>query len=223
LANSAARATLEPARSVIQSVMRLGSDELQTLMFEVSARPVFESHDRAISGLGRELWAHSIAVALLARALVRRAGGPQPEAAYLGGLLHDIGKPLMAGMLLDAERRLFKVHTKTWLFPATWLTLIARVHRGVGLALAEAWRLPPLVVQSVRGADHYDASDGTSPANAVRLGNALAKTAGIYAGEVDSVAIADQVLTGRKLFRLTEPQIVALTDGLRERVDERTA
>jgi putative nucleotidyltransferase with HDIG domain len=204
-------------------VMRLGAEELQALMFEISARPVFESHDRAISGLGRELWAHSVAVALLARALVRRVAGPHPETAYLGGLLHDIGKPVMAAMLLDAERRLFKVRTQTWLFPETWLALISRVHRRVGLALAESWRLPPLVAESVRGADHYDAANGSSPANAVRLANALAKTAGIYAGEVDSVATAEEVLTGRKLFRLTEEQVAGLTDGLRERVEERTA
>jgi hypothetical protein len=63
LANSAARSTLEPAKSVIQSVMRLGADELQALMFEVSARPIFQSHDRTISVLGHELWAHSVTVA----------------------------------------------------------------------------------------------------------------------------------------------------------------
>jgi len=223
LANSAARATLEPARSVVQAVMRLGADELQTLMFEVSARPVFQSHSHAIRSLGSELWAHSLAVALLARALVRRAAGPQPEAAYLGGLLHDIGKPLMAGMLLDAERRLFNVRTKTWLFPATWLTLIDRVHRGVGVALAEAWHLPPLVVSSVRAAPLYEVGEGAHPANAVRLANALAKTVGVYAGAFDAAAVADQVLTGRKLFALSEQEAAALTEGLRERVDARTS
>jgi putative nucleotidyltransferase with HDIG domain len=223
LANSAARATLEPARSVVQAVMRLGADELQAMMFEVSARPLFESHDRTISSLGRELWAHSLAVALLARAQVRRVAGPQPEAAYLAGLLHDIGKPLMAAMLLDAERRLFNVRTRTWLFPAAWLSLIARVHRRVGLALAQAWRLPDLVVASVRAADRYDTADGKNPANAVRLANALAKTAGIYAGEFDAPSTADQVLTGRKLFTLSDKEAAGLTDGLRSRVDERMA
>jgi putative nucleotidyltransferase with HDIG domain len=221
LANSAARSTLEPARSVIQSVMRLGADELQTLMFEVSARPIFASHDRTISALGSELWSHSVAVALLARALVRKVSGAQPEAAYLAGLLHDVGKPLMAAMLLDAERRLFNVRTKTWLFPATWLALIARAHRRVGIALAQAWRLPPLVVASVRDAQSYDVDDGTKPANAVRLANALAKTAGIYAGEFDEADVADQVFTGRKLFALSEKEAAGLVDGLRARVDER--
>jgi putative nucleotidyltransferase with HDIG domain len=221
LANSAARATLEPSRSVLQSVMRLGGDELRSFMFEMSARPVFESHDATISNLGKALWMHSVAVALLARAVVRRNNGKQPEAAYLAGLLHDIGKPLMAAMLLDAERRLFNVRTRTWLFPATWIRLIATSHRRVGIALAEAWRLPDSVQRSVREANNYDTNDPSNPANAVRFANALAKHAGLYVGEVDSADLDSLLFVGRKLFSFSDSDIDALTDGLRERVTER--
>ncbi len=223
LANSAARATLEPARSVLQSVMRLGGDELRSFMFEVSAKPLFESHDATISGLGRSLWEHSVAVALLTRAVVRRNNAKQPEAAYLAGLLHDIGKPLMAAMLLDAERRLFNVRTRNWLFPETWIQLIATTHRRVGIALADAWRMPDLVVRSVRDADNYDTGDPSNPANAVRFANALAKSAGLYAGKVDPGDIDSLVFVGRKLFSLSDADIEAFTNGLRERVDERLA
>jgi putative nucleotidyltransferase with HDIG domain len=221
LANSAARATLEPARSVLQSVMRLGGDELRSFMFEVSARPIFESHDRTITALGRELWVHSVGVALVARAVVRRIGGPHPETAYLAGLLHDIGKPLMAAMLLDAERRLFKVRTQNWLFPATWLGLIVKVHRRVGIALAETWRLPDLVVKSVRDADTYDTKQPTNPANAVRFANALTKQAGLYPGEFNIDDVNALVLVGRNLFSFPEQDLEALKNGLRERVEER--
>jgi hypothetical protein len=119
--------------------------------------------------------------------------------------------------------RLFNVRTRTWLFPATWLALIARAHRRVGIALAEAWRLPALVVASVREAESYDTDDGTKPANAVRFANALAKTAGVYAGEFDPADVADQVFTGRKLFALSEKETAGLVDGLRARVEERMA
>jgi len=221
LSNSAGRTTLEPSRSVLQSVMRLGGDELRSFMFEASARPIFESHDRTIAVFGRALWTHSVAVGMLARAAVQKIGGPHPEAAYLAGLLHDIGKPLMAAMLLDAERRLFNVRTSTWLFPLTWLGLIARVHRRVGIALAEAWRLPEHVVRSVRDADNYDTTDPANPANAVRFANALAKLAGIYVGDFDPEDIDSLVFVGRRLFSFSDEELQSLIGGLRERVEGR--
>lgn len=236
LANSAGRATLEPARSVVQSVMRLGADELRSFMIEVSAFPIFESHDRTIAVFGRALWTHSVAVALLARGVVRkisnaggaggshlRSGDKQPEAAYLAGLLHDIGKPVMAAMLLDAERRLFNVRTRSWLFPLTWLALIDRSHRRVGLALASSWRLPDLVVRSVRDCDNYDTNDPANPANAVRFANALAKLGGVYVGDFDPADVDSLVFVGRRLFSLSDDDIAAMIKGLRERVDERLA
>lgn len=221
VANSAANATLEPAKSVLQAITRIGSDELRSFIFEISARPVFESHDRTISALGRAMWSHSVAVALLARAIVRRTKGKHPEAAYLAGLLHDIGKPVMATMLLDAERRLLNVRTRNWLFPATWLGLIARTHRKVGLSLSKSWHLPVLVVQTVAVADSYDSTAPASPANAVCLANALAKAAGLYAGDVDKAAVEALISSGRKLFALSDADIEGLTKGLKERVNER--
>jgi putative nucleotidyltransferase with HDIG domain len=223
LANSAGRATLEPSRSVLQSIMRLGTDELRSFILEVAARPIFESHDRAIAELGRALWSHSVAVALVSRAVVRRARGAHPEAAYLAGLLHDIGKPLMASMLLDAERRLFKVRTRTWLFPDAWLGLIARTHRSLGIALSAAWRLPDLVVQTITGAHTLDPAAAASPANAVCFANALAKAAGLYAGEFDRAAVDDLIDEGRLLFALSEQDVKSLTNGLADRVAERLA
>jgi putative nucleotidyltransferase with HDIG domain len=222
LANSAGRASLEPARSVLQAVMRLGADELRQLMIEISAKPIFESKDARIGAVGRTLWTHSVAVALLASDLARPRTKGHPEAAYLAGLLHDVGKPIMAVMLLNAEKRLFGTRTQTWLTPATWLKLVGASHRRIGVALATAWNLPELVRKAIEKPPGA-ISGATDPAAAIALANALTKLAGIYAGDVDADQVEAQILTGRGLFGLSQAQIDDMTETLRDRVEERLA
>jgi hypothetical protein len=57
----------------------------------------------------------------------------------------------------------------------------------------------------------------------VRFANALAKLGGVYAGEFDAAEVGSLVLVGSKHFSLSERDIDALTNGLRQRVDERMA
>jgi len=47
----------------------------------------------------RKIWDHSVAVARLARDLASYVGRRDADAYYLAGLLHDIGKPVVAAML----------------------------------------------------------------------------------------------------------------------------
>jgi hypothetical protein len=78
-----------------------------------------------------------------------------------------------------------------------------------------------LVVQTVAVADSYDSTMPTSPANAVCLANALAKSAGLYAGDIDKGAVGKLITEGCKLFTLSDADLETLTKSLKERVSER--
>lgn len=221
LANVASRAPVTPIRSIAECVSRIGSNELRLFLIETSARKTFESLDRDISRMCRGLWEHSLAVALLARDLLRQARVDRPDTGYLGGLLHDIGKPVTATMLLDAETRLRGKRTRNWFPPATWGALIASIHRTVGVALAVKWGLPESIGRSIRDAADYDSTEPHTEANAVRLANALAKREGIYVGDVDDEEIKSQIFVGRALFAVDDEQLQYLTRYLKERVSER--
>ena len=91
----------------------------------------------------------------------------------------------------------------------------------MAIRLADAWRLPDLVKKSIRGVETYDTDDPGNPANAVRFANALAKLAGVHAGPFEAPAVERDVQAGRQLFVLSDREVHVLTDGLRERVDER--
>jgi putative nucleotidyltransferase with HDIG domain len=223
LANVAARAPVSPIRSLLDCVNRLGLADLRTFLLETAARRVFESADRQIGEICHGLWEHSLAVALLSRDLLKQAKGKRPEEGYLAGLLHDIGKPVMAAMLLAAEMRLRGTRTQSWFNPATWLRLISEGHRRIGVALAEKWALPDGVRIAIHNCAEYDPGEPCSTANAVRLANALAKSKGVYVGETDAAEVDTLVFVGRTLFGLDEAYLKYVTTYLGERVKERLA
>jgi putative nucleotidyltransferase with HDIG domain len=221
VANSAALGARSPLRSIIECVTRLGASELRLFLVETAARPLFESRDRRIAELGRCVWEHSVAVALLSRMLVQRARPALAEGAYLSGLLHDIGKPILAAMLLEAERRLVGSRTQSWILPGTWLRLIDGSHRSVGLALARKWRLPSEVAAVLQEEGTYDAAAGVSVANAVRLANAIAKREGLCPERPDAGRTGALIAEGMGLFGLDEAAVERLVDALQAQLAER--
>ncbi len=205
--------------NIDQAVVRLGAARLKTMLIDASARRVFESRDPRIAGAFRLLWEHSLAVALLARDVSALCGAPDPDLSYLGGLLHDIGKPVLGAMMLEAERVIVGARAGApWIDADTWLTSIQKVHRQVGLAIAEHWQLPDAVRQTIADSSEYDSTNRKAAVNAVRFANALAKAEGFYAGPCDVEDANALVMIGRSLLGIDDEPIRHLVAGLRERI-----
>jgi HD-like signal output (HDOD) protein len=96
------------------AVARLGIKTLVTLLQELAAEQVFTSRDPVIRNTFRGIWEHCLGVAHLSRDLAGMVKGMVPDTAYLAGLFHDIGKPVVAAMLLEAERAAAN-GSSTWL------------------------------------------------------------------------------------------------------------
>jgi len=178
LANSVAFATFTKLESVPACVTRLGARELSFFLMETAARQLVECHDPRIAQICDGLWEHSLSVAILAQDLAQAVAGLDGEVAYLAGLLHDIGRPVVAEMLLDAEGRLLGKQVDHWIMPSRWLDIIVRCERSVGLAVTRSWTLPESVSDAVGVCDQYDRGRPFRLANLVRLANALAETSG---------------------------------------------
>ena len=221
LANSAAMATRDAAQSVLAAVTRMGVQKLRTFLIESSARKVFESRDPRIVEASRGVWEHSLAVAMLGRDIVAFSNAGSPDFGYLAGMLHDVGKPIVAAMLLEAEKAILGAKASaTWIDSGEWIGVVQRVHRQVGVALAEKWEMPEPVLRGIRDCQEYDNSDRLSIANAVRFANALAKQEGIYVGEVATEDNDALVMVGRSLLGLDEETVTRLTANLRDKVKE---
>lgn len=176
IVNSAYFGLAKRMSSVHQAVAYLGIELVRGLALSAHVFTLFERSSPAPAFDIQRLQRHSLSAALLAQHLVDDPG--QADEAFVGGLLHDIGRLVLAlGMpekftkveavdltrgasLAEAERQVFGVD-----------------HAAVGAYLLGMWGLPPSVVEC---AAHHHAPAEASPgysklAAAVHVGDLLAK------------------------------------------------
>jgi putative nucleotidyltransferase with HDIG domain len=223
LANSVAFATFTKLESVVACVTRLGARELSFFLMETAARQLIECHDPRIAQICDGMWDHSLTVAVLSHDLVEALPGLDAEAAYLAGLLHDIGRPVVAEMLLEAEGRLLGKRVDHWIMPSKWLGIIVQCERTVGLAVTRSWTLPDSVVDAVALCNQYDCERPFRLANVVRLANALAVVAGHDLSTRPGEETAAIVEGGIALLGISPDIIAKVTSNLPRRLAERMA
>jgi putative nucleotidyltransferase with HDIG domain len=214
LANSVAYATVAKVDSVRACVARLGARELTFFLMEIAARQLIDCNNPRIARICDGLWEHSLSVAILSRDLAGALRGLDGEAAYLAGLLHDIGRPILAGMLLDAETRLLGKRVERWILPSKWLEIVLRCERRVGLAVAGAWNLPTSVGDAIEACDQFEPARPSRLANVVWLANALAAATGHDVICKPSKQLTALVAEGAALLGLDEDVISAAAAAL---------
>ena len=217
--NSAAYSRQTAVKTLEQAVSQIGVKPMRILLVEVAAVQVFTSRSTGIRQKFKLIWEHCLAVGMLSRDLAERLKSRiQPDLAYLAGLLHDIGKPVVGGLLLEAERKLIEELDVPWMTETLWQKTVAESHRAVGAAVSAAWRLPREVGEAIQNCDAYDREAGPhSCANLVRFANTLAKREGIYVGTVSSEEIIAAILQGRAVLGVDESTEAALIATLRDR------
>jgi putative nucleotidyltransferase with HDIG domain len=161
-----------------EAVMFLG---LETVKAIVLSLHLFASFDRAkVKAFDlRKLWQHSWSASLLAKK-VCLAGSrdlKKAEQAFTAGLLHDIGKLVLAANLPDSFQQALAMarNPSVSLLEAERATFGA-THAEVGAYLLALWGIPQPVVEAV--AFHHTPAQclngGFSALTAVHLANALA-------------------------------------------------
>ena len=113
---------------------------------------------------------HSAAVAILSDQIASRLTAVYPEGAFVGGLLHDLGRLLIALGLPDEFTRLVKLHEQS---ERSWTEcereLLGFTHAELSAEALEKWKFPEQVQIAVR--DHHRPpafhAGGTIPLSAV--------------------------------------------------------
>jgi putative nucleotidyltransferase with HDIG domain len=139
-------------RSAGQALLLLGADRVANIVLASSL--IYRYDERATGFSASLLWRHSLGVAICSRALAEQTG-IDPEPAFVGGLLHDIGRLLMhiasPGHTLEVLDRYQRGDAP---LVVTERAVFGYDHCEAGGGLASAWKLPPDIVDAI--AAHHE-------------------------------------------------------------------
>ncbi|MBK6469709.1 MAG: HDOD domain-containing protein [Betaproteobacteria bacterium] len=151
VANSAAFHAGGELRSLRQSLQVLGMRTLHSVAACLAVRETFSGLPGSRAGDLDGFWRHSLLVAELAQVIAAETGQVDPEEAYLGGLLHDVGQLLLLGGLGARYGTLLAeaAGAEPALVPLEQAAL-STDHAAVGAWLIDRWRLPSFLSDAVR-------------------------------------------------------------------------
>lgn len=154
LANSAYYGFQHRIGNLTQAVVLLGFQTVRNIVLTVSVMDTFRPASDDATDYPA-FWAHSVGCALAASELAHRAGLPGADEAYVTGLLHDVGKLLVAQHLPAVAHRLRAQLASA--SPHDTLAVeraaLGLDHSDIGSKLAAAWGLPDSVASAIR--DHH--------------------------------------------------------------------
>jgi len=165
-----------------EAVSYVGAELIKSLVLSIHAFSQFET--TTLGGLSIDaLWQHSQSAASLAQAIARMEDADQKiiDEAFVGGLLHDIGKLVLASNFPAEYARIVEIGRKgAESLVATEENTLGANHAEVGGYLLGLWGLPVPVVEAI--ALHHNPSQSTyrdfSPLTAVHAANALLNFSG---------------------------------------------
>ncbi len=132
--------------TVHEAVLVVGLHTLRNLVLAIGAQSFLARN----SQIARMLWSHSLAAALAARILARRAGFGDSELAFLAGLLHDVGEMiLLHGDPRGFERLVEQVRQNNLSLVDKEREIYAFDHASIGVALLEFWNIDPEIGDAV--------------------------------------------------------------------------
>lgn len=140
VANSSYYAGLSKIATIKDAIVRLGAQEIANMAMLASQSDFYNSGNQTINRLMQDLWNHALSCAVGSKWITRKAGYPgMASEAFMGGLMHDIGKLALLKVLDDIMN---KEAPAADLTEQTIRNIMDEMHQEVGESLMKSWNFP---------------------------------------------------------------------------------
>jgi len=152
--NSAYYSLPKQITSVNHAVVYLGFNTIKNLALSIAAIGMLPKHNAADFDVSQYLL-HSLSTAVIAKQLALRLNKADPMDCFIGGLLHDFGKVVLAQFLPNEfKQALLQCQANGTSLHEALHSILGVDHAVVGAMLVEKWRFAPDLIDAI--AHQYD-------------------------------------------------------------------
>jgi len=178
IANSAFYGRRVKAETISEAVVTLGFTSIRNLAASASVVDALFPEQMFPGFSWQDMWTHSVNCAVASEVIhARMTRSNGTEAAFVAGLLHDVGKLILARALPERFRQIVETcREHNFTMAQAERNILSTDHARIGGELAEGWQFP----HRLRVAIEYhhcpsEAYDNEDIARAVSAANLLAK------------------------------------------------
>ena len=175
VANSAYYGFSQKISDLERAVALLGFNMVKSLAVSISVMKNLPSKNKT-SLSTKELWNHSVTVAILMREMGKRLyDDKENEHLFILGLVHDIGMVVFDQFFSESYQEVVEeasnVNRKD--FYKIEQRIIGFDHGETGGILLTRWNFPPIISQSVTGHHHFAEDESTREIALLKLGDMI--------------------------------------------------
>ncbi len=211
--------------TISKAILLLGPREVWSISVGIAFKQQFSGIYVSPAFDLKAFWRHSYFTGIIEGMMAKEvtSGSVTSDEAMIMGLLHDLGRLVMASYFVEKYEQIDAYRRKHGLIPIEAERDKGLLHTYVGELLCQYWRFPEAIQEAVADHHYYELPNSSTPSFygvLTGISNLLAKRLG-EDGELDlDSEPLSQALEGYEWARLVVKEIKDREESIREYLDE---